>query len=359
LEPICPAIIYSAPNAMDVSTKEFFRDYILDNFDSQSTNKCFKKNIIQHIFNYDIAMIAMEFMEGYDTISNVFKNQNVSEERKYIIRNMVLFELSRLNEIGYLHRDFHLGNVMVNLDYIYFMDTSVFNFNDLNNNRGRVLIIDFGRTVKIDSKIQICKSLNEDNISYFLKRIQFILNYECNNNDPTKCIIINHIIKNQNINIDLLNTFAIKMDELYNKMIQMNKYKINLILNNFNIENLNVLFNMITLSYPMNGGKVLLNTSTINNVNVLNKRKGITNINDKSKIIITKTNTNNNDYLSLFKNINKNKFKELIQNGISKPDNSIFKFKYNKVGGQKKYKKKKTYKKKRKMYRKTYKSKVY
>ncbi len=109
----------------------------------------------------------MEFLDGYETlfdikIRHVNKRLNLStiptstqnellgcenNYLQYVIRTMTgLIELALL---GYNHADFHDGNIM-------FKKSSIGNreyYPDLTDECGRIMIIDFGQTVKIDDTI--------------------------------------------------------------------------------------------------------------------------------------------------------------------------------------------------------------
>jgi len=81
------------------------------------------------------------FRSGYDTLHNYLANHNKDEDeiaRKRAL-SLASFELVRLKHIGFIHGDLIRENIMYNPDYKYITDDD--------NNKGRALLIDFGRTL--------------------------------------------------------------------------------------------------------------------------------------------------------------------------------------------------------------------
>ena len=98
-----------------------------------------------------IGCVVMEFMEDYVPLGTIYKTLSNSESDK--IKSLIAYELSRLQYIGVIHGDLHLGNIMYNKNYKYITDGS--NPKDL----GRVLLIDFGRSK--DNKQSQTKNLSK------------------------------------------------------------------------------------------------------------------------------------------------------------------------------------------------------
>jgi len=63
-----------------------------------------------------IGTIAMEFMEGYETVMDAMVDHPT---RTNDIKQLSKFALEQLHRLNYLHNDFHQGNVMVKLDEEY------------------------------------------------------------------------------------------------------------------------------------------------------------------------------------------------------------------------------------------------
>jgi hypothetical protein len=87
--------------------------------------------------------MAMEFMEGYDTLSRFTNDSNYENYKK-----MALYKLDKIHKFGYYHNDFHLHNVMINPTYKYFTTQNKCDF-------GNAIIIDFGLSYKISDTVDI------------------------------------------------------------------------------------------------------------------------------------------------------------------------------------------------------------
>lgn len=127
LEPICPSIVYSHPNALNSLIKQYFLE-LLEN-DKEFT-------LIKSMFSNDVGFIAMECMDNYKTLTSL------KHSPKYKWYTMIaIYELSKLHELGYMHGDFHYDNVLIHETYNYF-DTG---------KNGRAIIIDFGNCSEVSS----------------------------------------------------------------------------------------------------------------------------------------------------------------------------------------------------------------
>ena len=121
LEPICPGIVYSHPNALSAAVKQVFISKM-------------KTTELNDVFQHDIAFIAMEFMKDYKTLASLSKSPNFE-----IYKYMAIYELYKLHNIGYTHNDFHFENVLIHESYNYFECIG----------NGRAIIIDFGSSCEV------------------------------------------------------------------------------------------------------------------------------------------------------------------------------------------------------------------
>jgi hypothetical protein len=143
LEPICPAILFVHANKLSTQDNKLLCDKIINHMterdrDPRRPLRPLDKTIIHELFNYDVAFVAMEFMDDYKTL---YELQNSNHKDKF--NQMALYELDKLHKYGYYHGDFHLGNVMINPEYKLFTDIE-----DVTK-IGKALVIDFGRAMPL------------------------------------------------------------------------------------------------------------------------------------------------------------------------------------------------------------------
>jgi hypothetical protein len=88
----------------------------------------------------------MEFLSGFETLDNFLKKRVYSrtETPKYA-ESMARYEIAKLYHLGYIHGDLHTENLLIHPTYHYFDGIP-----------GRVILIDFGSTFKLEP----CKLLN-------------------------------------------------------------------------------------------------------------------------------------------------------------------------------------------------------
>jgi serine/threonine protein kinase len=129
LEPICPSIVFAPRDKLHKTQKDMLSSLSL-----------------QPLFENDVYLIAMEFMENYIPLS---KLQDTPLFQKY--RYMAFYELLRLHSFGYTHRDFHYENVLVHTSYNYFGKES-----------GRAMLIDFGYSSPIHSSASPLELLHDE-----------------------------------------------------------------------------------------------------------------------------------------------------------------------------------------------------
>jgi hypothetical protein len=93
----------------------------------------------QRFPNNNISMIAMEFMDGYSTYYDAWTEGRIIPAHFH----MVNYVFKQLHDLGYMHNDAHIKNMMINTNVPYFTTTG------RPDVLGRVIIIDFGRTTPL------------------------------------------------------------------------------------------------------------------------------------------------------------------------------------------------------------------
>ena len=150
LEPLCPALI----RVYELSIKETIEGFCnslntgADDEDSQIIN--YIKMLVVNTPNLNLGVSIFTYPTGFDTMQSIMaeqkrlpQNERFSHARYEYLNLLIMIELLRLFDIGYLHNDIHTGNYLINPNYIYTIE-SVENI----NKRGRCLIIDMGRVTK-------------------------------------------------------------------------------------------------------------------------------------------------------------------------------------------------------------------
>jgi tRNA A-37 threonylcarbamoyl transferase component Bud32 len=149
---------------------------------------------------HQVGLIYMEMMDGWNIVYDVlYKNPDISDERKQFFKNMFRYEIDRLHKIGYAHLDPHHENAMVNLQYPYLTNTN-------NNFIGRVILIDFGRSKKLlndSDKEQTYKTKDIQILQKFsIDYSGFILDKEANYKNINQLRINFNKERNKNRKID-------------------------------------------------------------------------------------------------------------------------------------------------------------
>lgn len=144
---ICPAIIETAMHIPKDDTMRLGRIFI-DNLEARNGRALLddKQELIK-ILNYtdlqypdnNISMIVMEFMDGYST----YYDAGVAGRLIPAHFHMVNYVFKQLHELGYIHNDAHMNNIMINTDEPFFTSSA------RPDALGRVIIIDFGRATPI------------------------------------------------------------------------------------------------------------------------------------------------------------------------------------------------------------------
>jgi len=98
---------------------------------------------------HGISIIIMEFMDGYDTLENISNNMVMDlssyQNTLFKYQSYILYELTKLLDYGIVHCDIHSGNCLINPNALYFTHDRGSLY------IGRAIIIDFGRTVRINN----------------------------------------------------------------------------------------------------------------------------------------------------------------------------------------------------------------
>jgi serine/threonine protein kinase len=103
-----------------------------------------------------LGVIVMELAEHYKPLSHFIPikgspNYAYELKRYNVYELYALFELYRLHKLGYVHRDFHRANVMINPKSFYF-DHPRYQENRIKkfNMYGKAIILDFGKTKRYE-----------------------------------------------------------------------------------------------------------------------------------------------------------------------------------------------------------------
>jgi len=155
-EPICPGLITGICNIKE-SIKNNIKIKILRNLKQRNNSEDY--GIINTLFENSISFIMMEFMEGYQLLSDLERDQYF---RKYKLFS--LYELTKLHSYGYKHGDYHNGNVLISTKCPYFT-------NEGNKNlEGRAVIIDFGLSepISISNRDRVKNVIQYELPGYYL-----------------------------------------------------------------------------------------------------------------------------------------------------------------------------------------------
>ena len=155
LDSICPSLIYAVNPQIMGAVNGFFN---LENTNNDDLR------LIQELLDLEsnglrISVICMEFLEGYSTAFDLLMQEDKSlvvsndDDWKSWATTMVQYidyEFIRLINLGFRHRDAHLGNIMLNPEEVYF---------GLPNHAGRCVIIDYGRIETVDHHVNSIKDI--------------------------------------------------------------------------------------------------------------------------------------------------------------------------------------------------------
>lgn len=143
LEAVCPPIVYSniVNNTSEKSRAQNLLSVMINNMPNDE-NKVFlhnMKSLYEANRTLKLGVIAMSFAENYDTLWNVMKKTTNSAQR-IMYQYLAVYELLRLYDIGYMHGDYHMKNILINTQYRYNKLEDIY--------LGRCLIIDYGLAFK-------------------------------------------------------------------------------------------------------------------------------------------------------------------------------------------------------------------
>lgn len=143
LEAVCPPIVYSniLNNTSKKSRAQNLLSVMIDNMPNDENKVLLHRmrSLYEANNTLKLGVIAMSFAENYDTLWNVIKNTTNSGQQ-IMYKYLAIYELLRLYDVGYMHGDYHMKNILINTQY---------NYNTLENvYLGRCLIIDYGLAFK-------------------------------------------------------------------------------------------------------------------------------------------------------------------------------------------------------------------
>ena len=108
-----------------------------------------------------LGCIVMEFMAGYTTLQEYLKTATENDSKKAI--SLAAYEVARLKQIGFIHGDLVLDNIMYNPTYEYIRKEED-EEDEEDEHRGRALLIDFGQ-----SSMDL-KALTEEEEAFYLTK---------------------------------------------------------------------------------------------------------------------------------------------------------------------------------------------
>jgi hypothetical protein len=178
LDPICPAILFfqdKIPNLELSKYLEYFNHH-------DPTAYALLRDIIgatQTRPDIRVSTIYMEFMEDYQLVNNIFDsrtNTNIlsrnlryrQEEYEFFLK-IIQYELYKLNQLGYIHNDAHLANMMIDPDYDYFAVPDPLS-HTYHISSGKVILIDFGKTEKLLSNVNPYESVMSERFMAWVPR---------------------------------------------------------------------------------------------------------------------------------------------------------------------------------------------
>jgi hypothetical protein len=138
---------------------------------SSSHSRIITKEILGKLSEYNqsivfkYGLIAMEFLSGFETLSDYEIEYNEGPEYNEG-ESMARYEIARLYQLGYIHGDLHKDNILIHPDYSYF-DIKNEDYSNQGDIYGRVMLIDFGSTFKLEPcKLLDIQASNDDHTMY-------------------------------------------------------------------------------------------------------------------------------------------------------------------------------------------------
>lgn len=135
-----PSVIEGLSQTKVNNMKYIFEDVLdKDIFRSQFKSERMNRDKTPQWFQYGI--VVMEFLQDFlpvkDFIQDTSARKPTDSDKKFY-KQLTMYEIWRLYNIGYMHGDIHLENAMLHRNYKY-----------IKGRDGRVIIIDFGATFPI------------------------------------------------------------------------------------------------------------------------------------------------------------------------------------------------------------------
>ena len=154
LESICPPIINAQIH--DNNQAKQLIDLLIEK--PENNHNFVKNNLLSEVkekfennSNFQLGIIAMGFTENYISLHKALIKY---PKKKIFFQKLAVYELLRLYNLGYLHGDFSLANILINHDYIYTGQNS-------EQDKGRAMLIDFGASFPVPTNNNTDLSIRE------------------------------------------------------------------------------------------------------------------------------------------------------------------------------------------------------
>lgn len=231
LQPLCPGIVYS--NIFNSNDAVNFLNKIIGNVALESNGDVYINNLKNRFIanskissviksaEIGLGIIGMEFLDGGNTVHSKIANSLTSKLTRLKYDNYMRYALLKLAlDTEYNHGDFHAGNLMVVPDNNYIF-----------NETERIMIIDYGRSLKIppDVMSQIRHYVQSKN---YVKALEQLCLYNSSNEyimDPQYGLnFYGYVCGNYNIDNDEYKTKLIEqlLDDRNKAIISINNEKI-------------------------------------------------------------------------------------------------------------------------------------
>jgi len=161
LDPICPPVVFSS-----ILTNEQGQQLLTKinprNVNSPTSMDFKNKPEVQ------MGIIAMGYTTKYRTLTETSRNAPIMIQNRY--KYMAAYRLIQLYDMGYMHGDFSIANIVIDTDHIY---PSIVSNEGSKPSVGHVLLIDFGATFKHNnppdnevSRVEKLHRMLNTNVSY-------------------------------------------------------------------------------------------------------------------------------------------------------------------------------------------------
>jgi len=139
LDPICPPVVFSSI-LTNVQGQQWLATINPHNVSSPTSMDFKNKPEVQ------MGIIAMGYTTNYLTLTETSRKVNITMQNRY--KYMAAYRLIQLYDMGYMHGDFSIANIVIDTTHIY-----------ENTTFGHVLLIDFGATFKHDIQPNVALSM--------------------------------------------------------------------------------------------------------------------------------------------------------------------------------------------------------